>query len=348
MERTRDHTLDAMKGILIIMVVVGHVIVSIYAPDNYTGNILFKICYSFHMPAFIMISGYFTGKRGLSDINAAWAGKRIAGIGIPYLIWLCISLVVSNHYLSPRLIWNNLLGGTVWFLRFLLIADFSMFLIALTYRKIARRRQKTPEAENELAFVIGGGITYVIIIMIFIADRNALVNEAVFYPFYIAGVLLANKGKIMECIKKNRRWILNSCIVLYPLAMCFYCYDADTRAGFVSNLLGGQTTGMAYFMAYAGYTFFCKYIVGLLGTGFLYRILQFRTINGSLIVKSLAIVGQCTLQIYVLGGFLYVRCFSSQMLNSVLSVITAVGGALLIVYFVRKIPHLHRVLFGRE
>ncbi len=67
--KQRDKTLDAMKGILIILVVLGHIIVNVYAPDNFAQNLLFRICYSFHMPAFIMVSGYLVGKKGIENLD---------------------------------------------------------------------------------------------------------------------------------------------------------------------------------------------------------------------------------------------------------------------------------------
>ena len=52
----RNQTLDVLKSVAIFMVVVGHVMVSLY-PENYNEKFIFKICYSFHMPLFIFLAG---------------------------------------------------------------------------------------------------------------------------------------------------------------------------------------------------------------------------------------------------------------------------------------------------
>ena len=54
--KERNIVIDALKAVAIILVVIGHVMVSLY-PENYNENILFKICYSFHMPLFIFVGG---------------------------------------------------------------------------------------------------------------------------------------------------------------------------------------------------------------------------------------------------------------------------------------------------
>ena len=59
--RERNRMLDSLKGFAIFLVVLGHVIQTVFAPDSYDSNVIFKIIYSFHMPLFIFISGYLSG-----------------------------------------------------------------------------------------------------------------------------------------------------------------------------------------------------------------------------------------------------------------------------------------------
>ncbi len=54
--KERNITIDLLKFAAIILVVVGHIMVSLY-PENCDDKLLFKICYSFHMPLFIFIGG---------------------------------------------------------------------------------------------------------------------------------------------------------------------------------------------------------------------------------------------------------------------------------------------------
>lgn len=61
MNKFRDESFDFIKGILIILVVLGHAIQMCYGYNNpdVWYNWGFNIIYTFHMPLFIFVSGYF-------------------------------------------------------------------------------------------------------------------------------------------------------------------------------------------------------------------------------------------------------------------------------------------------
>ena len=54
---------DSLKGILILLTVLGHAIQGVYT-ENVESNSLWNVIYSFHMPAFFAISGYFVRPAG--------------------------------------------------------------------------------------------------------------------------------------------------------------------------------------------------------------------------------------------------------------------------------------------
>lgn len=59
MERKRMIWADSLKGMLIILVVLGHAIQHTIGNDCY-NNHLWNYIYSFHMAAFMAVSGYLT------------------------------------------------------------------------------------------------------------------------------------------------------------------------------------------------------------------------------------------------------------------------------------------------
>lgn len=77
--RTRDYLFDNCKALLILLVVIGHFIEPSYK-DNTLLYVLKWFIFSFHMPAFIFISGYFS-KRELT------VGALIRKLAIPYLVY---------------------------------------------------------------------------------------------------------------------------------------------------------------------------------------------------------------------------------------------------------------------
>lgn len=105
--------LDALKGFLIVLVILGHVIQS--SISDYQHNVLFRLIYSFHMPLFFLISGYLT-YRGKYDENLV--PKRFVQCIIPFISWAFLLPVLENGIWDlPRTV-NTLLypDNGLWFL----------------------------------------------------------------------------------------------------------------------------------------------------------------------------------------------------------------------------------------
>jgi len=62
MEKERDYLFDNIKGLLILLVVFGHMIESFAFKKSTSINVMYYAIYTFHMPIFIFISGYFSKK----------------------------------------------------------------------------------------------------------------------------------------------------------------------------------------------------------------------------------------------------------------------------------------------
>ncbi len=89
MENKRIDYFDNLKGMLIALVVLGHAIEPLlYRPSIYT---LYLIIYSFHMPLFICVSGYF------SSVNR---GKIVRSLVLPYLIFQSLYLMFDVFVLK--------------------------------------------------------------------------------------------------------------------------------------------------------------------------------------------------------------------------------------------------------
>lgn len=77
--KSRNYFLDNYKALLILLVVIGHFIEPCYT-NNLFLTILKWVIFSFHMPAFIFISGYFSKK----DMGLE---KLIQKLVIPYFVF---------------------------------------------------------------------------------------------------------------------------------------------------------------------------------------------------------------------------------------------------------------------
>lgn len=89
MKENRIYWLDNLKWFLILLVVLGHAIQHTYA--DFGQNSLFRAIYSFHMPAFMAVSGYLAWKPKTVCVSATDYLKklfrRVRQLVIPYMIW---------------------------------------------------------------------------------------------------------------------------------------------------------------------------------------------------------------------------------------------------------------------
>ena len=89
MKENRIYWLDNLKWFLILLVVLGHAIQHTYA--DFGQNCLFRAIYSFHMPAFMAVSGYLAWKPKTVCVSSTDYLKklfrRVRQLVIPYMIW---------------------------------------------------------------------------------------------------------------------------------------------------------------------------------------------------------------------------------------------------------------------
>ena len=94
MQNIRVKSLDVLKGILIVFVVLGHVAIGLDGTKHYSGmeqaiiNYTTQFIYSFHMPAFFAISGFLFFNKNSKNIKEFRRSiiYRLITLGIPYII----------------------------------------------------------------------------------------------------------------------------------------------------------------------------------------------------------------------------------------------------------------------
>lgn len=97
---------DLLKGILIITVILGHAIsyVMVENRDNFMSSYLWLLIYSFHMPAFMAVSGYFAYKKNESTHpTKLYDGikKRFHQLIIPFVAWSAMLYIVNHNVTNP-------------------------------------------------------------------------------------------------------------------------------------------------------------------------------------------------------------------------------------------------------
>ena len=169
----RSAYFDNAKGLLIFLVVFGHLI------QPYTGeaewiHTLYVWIYTFHMPAFILVSGFFAKGSG----EKSYILKLVKKLIVPYLIFQLIYTVY--YFFIGKDGWNAGIFYPHWSLWFL----FSLFCwhILLIFFKRMPAKWGLPFAG--FAGMIVGYIGD-------IGHTFSLSRTIVFFPFFLAGYWLA-------------------------------------------------------------------------------------------------------------------------------------------------------------
>lgn len=141
----RDNTIDVIKGIGIVLVIIGHI--------SFGQNIIYKATkqyiYSFHMPLFFLVSGILMNIESFNSIRQ-FIKKKMKTIIVPYLFFSLISFLVYvivfdystindiKHgfikqifmcLLGIRSISQYIFTGALWFLPCLFISEIIIFLL---------------------------------------------------------------------------------------------------------------------------------------------------------------------------------------------------------------------------
>ena len=84
---------DTMKGILIILVVLGHFLWDFTTPEHPGIQFFIVILYFFHMPAFVFISGYFSHSSHSRNVES--------------IMKQCITTrIISYHIIIAGICWH--------------------------------------------------------------------------------------------------------------------------------------------------------------------------------------------------------------------------------------------------
>ena len=109
----RNNTLDILRGIGIILVMIGHLRHMI--PDDSPINL---VIYSFHMPLFLVISGYLFAAKSEDNetenvLSIQYLKRKYASIIKPYFCFALLSLIYSlpNSQYSARDMLIGILAG---------------------------------------------------------------------------------------------------------------------------------------------------------------------------------------------------------------------------------------------
>lgn len=198
MGQQREAWFDHTKGILIILVVLGHFLGSYYLIESNTYiQILYANIYFFHMPLFILLAGYFYNPN---------KPERVLNFVFIYLVWQVFNEILNGYFADYQLLplnYQKLLdifnpNWTLWYLAGIII----WFVITPYVLKY-----KYPLLIVILIALVAGEIEK-------IPKAFALRRVLMFYPFFLMGYYARNKNwlysmpGLLQVIKKLRWFIV--------------------------------------------------------------------------------------------------------------------------------------------
>ena len=140
--QSRLQYIDLSKGILIFLVCLGHAIQYTTAEKNFLDNPIWQIIYAFHMPLFMILSGWFFKVDKWSNLPLQIAAK-ITRLIVPLfsfnlIIWV-LQVVFGARDTSSFLDWMGcetfyLFAMRYWFLMALFMSYIITLLLKLTIR----------------------------------------------------------------------------------------------------------------------------------------------------------------------------------------------------------------------
>ena len=195
MSKTKRNTsIDAIKGIAIVLVMIGHVFVHNHMEDDYVYDFIKAV----QMPLFMIVSGYLCGQgRKISEIRTYGKvmGKRAIAYLVPFFSWLTI-MHLDNLVSAYKTIFIQLDFG-LWFLAVLFI----LTLMVYTAQIISANLRKKGFWRGEIGFWIAYGVLCLVLVGQVVLKNNFLSPglTILYIPFYMLGYVAGNYGKRFFC-----------------------------------------------------------------------------------------------------------------------------------------------------
>lgn len=278
MRNMRIAYLDFVKLLTIYLVILGHVIAMV-GNGNAVGDRLYAFIYSFHVPLFILMSGYFISNQSMSrpfpDLIIS-KSRQLLLPAITCTVICCLYLFLFRGEVNYR---DEIIGNS-WFLKTLFVYNVLFYLL------------KQLQISDFLLFVVS-------CFALFVIPHATTLQINLLWPYFIVGFLL-RKHIILNEIAGS--WLATlSFLLLFAGCYSLQQYlDIPNYIPINIDTLQGQWHLILF-----------RYIVGFSGCMCVISLLSLvdRYIGHKKKYLQIADFGKCTLGIYVLQTILVINVF---------------------------------------
>jgi fucose 4-O-acetylase-like acetyltransferase len=225
--RQRDAFFDNAKYLAIVLVAMGHFWEPLRSGSRAVLG-LYLFVYAFHMPVFILISGYFSRN---FDLRADRLKRLITGLAVPYLVF------ETCYPLFKRIFWGDPVPVSLtspWFLTWFLCALFIWRLTAPLWRLV---RWPLP-----LALVIGMLATTSPAVRNDVLDLQRVLQ---LLPFFVLGMYL--KPEHFEKVRTKAARIVSVPVILAAIAVGYWAAD-HMNPGWFFHRASAQEMGVPWWV----------------------------------------------------------------------------------------------------
>ncbi|MCM1273681.1 MAG: acyltransferase family protein [Clostridium sp.] len=181
MPKQRVYYWDNLKGFLILAVVSGHLL-ECYINDFQLFPKLWVLIYSFHMPLFIFINGYF------AQISTTPVERKIIKMFFCYLM-MQVLFTIFEYCTVPDFKLLNLLASPKYC---------CWYLLFMVYAYILTKFLQGKDAKLSRYFCVAIAFSLLIGFDESIGHSFAVGRTVYFFPYFIAGYLVASKKNNMD------------------------------------------------------------------------------------------------------------------------------------------------------
>lgn len=312
----RIYYLDNLKGILIILVILGHAIQ--FTIPEYRDEFAFRLIYSFHMPLFFFISGYLANR---GCYKSGLVKKRAVQLLLPFVVWAIISPLLKYGTLNAGRVLTAIEypDNGLWFL-------YNLFVYSTFFSFIEWLHDRTKI--NRWIYILSAYILLALLMVIFKTRFNCT-QLCYHFIFYGSGYMYKAFDKSLKI--KN----VVSGGVIYAILVPFWT-------------TGGNPLFYDYLNLGDGFAYLYRYGVQILGMMFFFE-------SGKRFLKKklwlITEYGTITLGVYalhfsVLHHLNLILPIQAIVIKVIVETIITVPICYVLVTIIKRIPYVRTLLIG--
>lgn len=340
----RNETIDFVRGIAIILVVLAHCIQcgngnEYYSTNQFFDDVIYKVVYSFHMPLLMGVSGWLFAitidKRSI--LENFWG--RVKSILLPIFVWNV--LVCIRHLLS--------MNPAEWIKTYLVTATTSFwFLWAVFYASVGMLLIHALGKKKVLEGIL---VVFSLVITFVTPDIWNAECYKFMWPCFVIG-FYACKYKEALCSVLSKfakyKWlIIGGFLLLFVAGVLIYNRDSYIyTSGW--TLLGKES------ILWMLLTDIYRVILGGMGSLLCIGLARMFTkrFSGSVIVKGIGYLGKLSMGIYIISAYCNIvlqrvtRDFEYNLLVTIVETIVILAGTCLITRIIQCNKWTAKLLLG--